>query len=64
VEKEHQCSGLTFFAALVVVFAVTVGINYSQVLKSRQDPPTSVSADQEPHWRLPNLVSGCPACNI
>jgi hypothetical protein len=57
VEKEHQCSGLAFFAALAVVFAVTVGINYSQVVKSRQHPPTSVSAAQEPHWQLPNMVS-------
>jgi hypothetical protein len=57
VEKEHQCSGLVFFAALVVVFAVTVGLNYSQVVKSRQNPLTSVTAAQEPHWRLPNVVS-------
>jgi hypothetical protein len=56
VEKEHQFSGLTFFAALVVVFAVTVGVNYSKV--SRQDPPTSVNVGIEPQWRLPNMVSG------
>jgi hypothetical protein len=56
VEKEHQCSGLAFFAALVVVFAVTVGLNYNKVVRSRKDPPTSVSAAQEPHWRLPNMV--------
>jgi hypothetical protein len=58
VEKEHQCSALTFFAALAVVFAVTVGLNYSKV--SRQDPPTTVSAAQEPHWQLPNMVGQVP----
>jgi phosphotransferase system glucose/maltose/N-acetylglucosamine-specific IIC component len=58
VEKEHQCSGLMFFAALTVIFAVTIGINFSQVVRSRQDPPTSVSAGIDRHWQLPNMVSG------
>jgi hypothetical protein len=58
VEKEHQCSGLAFFAVLAVVFAVTVAINYSQVVESRRHPPTSVDVSIERDWRLPNMVSG------
>jgi hypothetical protein len=58
VEKEHQCAGLTFFGVLVMVYAVMIGYNYSEVVQSRRTPPTSVSAGPEPDWHLPNMVGG------